>query len=92
MSKIAYLANHFPCAVEPYVVDEILELRKRGVEVIPCSAWPTEPGSVPKHRLLALETVAVVEAKMGPAAARTLGVHVEISLFMGVHSTHRILW
>jgi len=65
MSKIAYLANHFPCAVEPYVVDEILELKKRGVEVIPCSAWPTEPGSVPQHRALALETVAIVEAKWG---------------------------
>jgi glycosyltransferase involved in cell wall biosynthesis len=35
---IAYLSNQFPSPVEPYVVDEIRELRKRGVAVIPCSA------------------------------------------------------
>ena len=31
---VAYLANQFPSPVEPYVVDEIEELRRRGVEVI----------------------------------------------------------
>ena len=31
---VAYLANEFPSAVEPYVSDEILELRRRGVRVI----------------------------------------------------------
>jgi len=35
---IAYFANQFPSLVEPYVVDEIEELRKHGVNVIPCSA------------------------------------------------------
>jgi glycosyltransferase involved in cell wall biosynthesis len=35
---IAYIANEFPSAVEWYVVEEILELRRRGVRVIPCSA------------------------------------------------------
>jgi len=35
---IAYLSNQFPSPVEPYVVDEIRELRKRGLTVIPCSA------------------------------------------------------
>lgn len=34
MLTVAYLANTFPSAVEPYVVDEIEELRKRGVRVI----------------------------------------------------------
>lgn len=38
MPTIAYLANKFPSPVEPYVGDEIKELRRRGVEVIPCSA------------------------------------------------------
>jgi len=33
----AYLANQFPAAVEPYVGQEIQELRRRGIEVIPCS-------------------------------------------------------
>jgi colanic acid/amylovoran biosynthesis glycosyltransferase len=31
---IAYLANQFPAAVEPYVGEEIQELRRRGIQVI----------------------------------------------------------
>lgn len=34
MLTIAYLANEFPSQVEPYVSDEIEELRRRGVHVI----------------------------------------------------------
>jgi colanic acid/amylovoran biosynthesis glycosyltransferase len=34
---VAYLANQFPAAVEPYVGEEIHELRRRGVRVIPGS-------------------------------------------------------
>ncbi len=34
MLKVAYLANRFPVAVEPYVSQEIAALRARGVEVI----------------------------------------------------------
>jgi colanic acid/amylovoran biosynthesis glycosyltransferase len=34
MLKIACLANEFPATVEPYVVDEIKELQRRGVAVI----------------------------------------------------------
>jgi colanic acid/amylovoran biosynthesis glycosyltransferase len=34
MPTVAYLANQFPVAVEPYVTDEIRELRRRGVRVI----------------------------------------------------------
>jgi colanic acid/amylovoran biosynthesis glycosyltransferase len=45
---VAYLANQFPAAVEPYVSEEIEELRRRGVPVIPGSVrMPTvahEPG------------------------------------------------
>ena len=37
MLTVAYLANRFPAAVEPYVGDEIAELRQRGVRVIPGS-------------------------------------------------------
>ncbi len=37
MLTVAYLANQFPAAVEPYVGEEIEELRRRGVQVIPCS-------------------------------------------------------
>jgi len=34
MLTIAYLANQFPSPVEPYVLDEIKELRRRGVRVV----------------------------------------------------------
>lgn len=41
MLTVAYLANTFPSVVEPYVVEEIKELRRRGVRVIPGSVWRT---------------------------------------------------
>ena len=34
MLTVAYLANQFPAAVEPYVTEEIEELRLRGVRII----------------------------------------------------------
>jgi colanic acid/amylovoran biosynthesis glycosyltransferase len=34
MLSIAYLANEFPCAVEPYVGEEIEELRRRGTRIV----------------------------------------------------------
>ena len=37
MSRIAYLANLFPVASEPYVAAEIRALRARGAQVIACS-------------------------------------------------------
>jgi len=42
MLTIAYLANQFPCELEPYVGDEIAELRRRGAVVI--------TGSVRSHK------------------------------------------
>ncbi len=43
MLTVAYLANQLPSPTEHYVVDEIEELRQRGVRVIACSV--TEPGA-----------------------------------------------
>jgi glycosyltransferase involved in cell wall biosynthesis len=40
MLSVAYLANQFPSAVEPYVGEEIEELRRRGVRVIAGSVSP----------------------------------------------------
>lgn len=37
MLSVAYLANEFPSAVEPYVDEEIEELRRRGVQVVTTS-------------------------------------------------------
>ncbi|HZQ68281.1 MAG TPA: glycosyltransferase family 4 protein [Terriglobales bacterium] len=38
MAHVAYLANKFPSPVEPYVVEEIQELRRNGLAVVACSA------------------------------------------------------
>ncbi|MGA7445880.1 MAG: glycosyltransferase family 4 protein [Terriglobales bacterium] len=43
MTTIAYIANEFPSSLEPYVIDEITELRGRGAEVICCSGKRVSP-------------------------------------------------
>jgi colanic acid/amylovoran biosynthesis glycosyltransferase len=43
MLKVAYLANQFPSAVEPYVIEEIEELRRRGVRVVAGSVRKSRP-------------------------------------------------
>ena len=43
MLTVAYLANQFPAVVEPYVSEEIQELRSRGVKVIAGSVRKPEP-------------------------------------------------
>jgi len=57
MPVVAYLANQFPSPVEPYVVHEVRELRRRGVTVIPCSA---------------LRVRAALDDDLHPLAAETL--------------------
>ena len=46
MTNIAYIANEFPSPVEPYVMDEINELRRRGVNVVCCSGKRVAPNSL----------------------------------------------
>ena len=43
MTTVAYIANEFPSALEPYVKDEIGELRRRGIRVICCSGKRVAP-------------------------------------------------
>jgi glycosyltransferase involved in cell wall biosynthesis len=43
MITVAYLANEFPSPVEPYVAEEIEELRRRGIRVIAGSVRKTAP-------------------------------------------------
>jgi colanic acid/amylovoran biosynthesis glycosyltransferase len=57
MPTIAYLANQFPSPVEPYVAEEIPELRRRGVTVIPCSVRPQRAALDPELTNLAAETL-----------------------------------
>ncbi len=46
MTTIAYIANEFPSQLEPYVVDEVLELRRRSATVICCSGKLSSPSSL----------------------------------------------
>jgi colanic acid/amylovoran biosynthesis glycosyltransferase len=68
MMTVAYLANQFPSTVEPYVVDEIEELRRRGVEVIAGSVrGPNEGvwlslGEHPDEKFVVLQPVAILLA------------------------------
>jgi colanic acid/amylovoran biosynthesis glycosyltransferase len=57
MPTIAYLSNLFPSPLEPYVVDEILELRRRGVTVVPCSARKPKSGLDKAARSFIAETL-----------------------------------
>ncbi|MGA8503070.1 MAG: glycosyltransferase [Candidatus Sulfotelmatobacter sp.] len=63
---VAYLANQFPASVEPYVGEEIEELRRRGVRVIPGSVRrPDVTQSASSHaalepEILCLQPVRVV--------------------------------
>ena len=63
---VAYLANQFPAAVEPYVGAEIQELRRRGVRVIPGSVRRPDAGqsasanAASEPEILCLQPVRVV--------------------------------
>src|SRR5580658_2262082 len=48
MLTVAYLANQFPSPVEPYVGDEIEELRRRGVRVVAGSVRRTGDSADPR--------------------------------------------
>jgi colanic acid/amylovoran biosynthesis glycosyltransferase len=61
MLTVAYLANRFPVAVEPYVIEEIEELRRRGVRVV--------AGSVRKPVDRALSATCTPEVILQPVSA-----------------------
>ncbi|MGA3193962.1 MAG: glycosyltransferase family 4 protein [Terriglobales bacterium] len=46
MTTVAYIANEFPSPVEPYVMDEIAELRRCGVNVVCCSGKRVAPNGL----------------------------------------------
>jgi len=46
MLSVAYLANQFPVAVEPYVTEEIDELRRLGIRVITGTVTRTREGKI----------------------------------------------
>lgn len=57
MPTVAYLTNIFPTSVEPYVRDEIAELRSRGIAVIPSALQPPEAALTPEFKHWAAQTV-----------------------------------
>jgi glycosyltransferase involved in cell wall biosynthesis len=65
MVTVAYLTNQFPSPVEPYVVEEIQELRKRGLTVIPCSARRSPTALDAGLRSLAAETLHLQPLRIG---------------------------
>ncbi len=64
MLTIAYLSNEFPVSVEPYVGQEIQELRKRGVNVVACSIRRSS-GTVGTAPASAGETLYLEPMRMG---------------------------
>jgi glycosyltransferase involved in cell wall biosynthesis len=68
MPTIAYIANQFPSPVEPYVFEEVLELRRREVTVITASGRAVDDGGLPPElRELARETAIVSPPSAGRA-------------------------
>jgi colanic acid/amylovoran biosynthesis glycosyltransferase len=65
MPRVAYLANIFPSSVEPYVIEEIRELRKRGVTVIPCSVRRADAGLGGDLEVCAEETLCLEPLHFG---------------------------
>lgn len=46
LTTVAYIAGELPSPLEPYVLDEIAELRRRGVQVICCSGKRVPPNKL----------------------------------------------
>ncbi len=51
LTTIAYIANEFPSQLEPYVIDEVLELRRRGASIICCSGKLSSSSSLQGREL-----------------------------------------
>ncbi len=70
MLTVAYLANQFPAAVEPYVSDEIEELRRRGIRVLAGSVRTpglekSAPASPSGSKALCLQSLRVMTLLRG---------------------------
>lgn len=63
VTTVAYIANQLPSPLEPYVMDEIGELRRRGVRVICCSGKKTPIDESPVHELSPAESAFRDEAR-----------------------------
>ena len=85
MKSIAYLSNSFPEPVEPYVGDEIRELRRRGCEVVACSFRRPRQVS-PSMRDLASGTLYIFPLRLLPSIAASW------LLLRNLHRVRDLLW
>jgi colanic acid/amylovoran biosynthesis glycosyltransferase len=67
MPTVAYIANQVPAPVEPYVAEEIQELRRRGIRVIPCSVRRPDAGLDADLKAIAAATQYVLPLQFGKA-------------------------
>jgi colanic acid/amylovoran biosynthesis glycosyltransferase len=65
MPVVAYLANIFPASVEPYVREEIVELRKHGITVLPCGVLPERAGLSGELKSWADEAIYLRPVRLG---------------------------
>ena len=63
--SVAYLANQFPSEVEPYVSEEILELRRRGIRVIAGSVREAEATETEAHARMCSPEIVLQPLRMG---------------------------
>ena len=76
MLTVAYLANQFPTDVEPYVAEEIQELRRRGVRVIPGSVRRLDPKQRSQNAESSAEHILSLQPLQLSILFRTLGIAV----------------
>jgi colanic acid/amylovoran biosynthesis glycosyltransferase len=76
MLTVAYLANQFPAAVEPYVSEEIEELLRRGVQVIPGSVRRPNVAQLESARTLSEPTILCLQPIQVLTLLRGLGLAV----------------
>jgi colanic acid/amylovoran biosynthesis glycosyltransferase len=83
MVTVAYLANQFPSAVEPYVSQEIAELRRRGVQVIAGSVRKPDAFSGRPRDELSQEEILCLQPVRVRTLLRAIGLMVRHSQFIG---------
>ena len=91
MLSVAYITNEFPAAVEPYVWEEILELRRNGITVVPCSVRRTRdvPASLEEITAQTLYLFPVFFPTLLRAAWLGLRHGRTVAGLLGVVLTHR---
>ncbi len=89
---IAYIANEFPSPVEHYVVEEIRELRRRSVPVIPCSVRRPASSLDGYLQRYAHETLYLLPLHARLSASSNLAVFAEVAPALHPGVAGALLW